>query len=111
LRFPGQVFDGQVGLHQNGKRWYDPAVGGFSQSDPIGLAGGSLSTYGYANGNPLSQVDPTGLFSVSPAVIEQALARAGIAEAAGLGPEDPAADVAAVAAIVWTIVAASDSSS
>jgi hypothetical protein len=62
----------------------------------------------YANGNSLSRVDPSGLFSVAPAVIEQALARAGLAEAAGLGPEDPLADVAAAIAIVGTIVLASD---
>jgi hypothetical protein len=55
--------------------------------------------------------DPAGLFSVSPATIEQALARAGLAEAAGLGPEDPAADVAAAIAIIATIAAASDTPS
>jgi type VI secretion system secreted protein VgrG len=32
------------------------------ESDPIGLAGGSYSTYGYAGGNPLSNRDPAGLY-------------------------------------------------
>jgi uncharacterized protein RhaS with RHS repeats len=27
LRFPGQIFDGQAGLHQNDFREYDPATG------------------------------------------------------------------------------------
>jgi RHS repeat-associated protein len=40
LRLPGQVFDGQAGLHQNGFRDYDPATGGYVESDPIGLAAG-----------------------------------------------------------------------
>ncbi len=61
LRFAGQIFDGQAGLHDNGHRAYDPAVGGYTQSDPIGLAGGTYSTYAYANGNPASVTDPLGL--------------------------------------------------
>ena len=65
LRFPGQVFDGQAGLHQNYFRDYDPAVGGYVKSDPIGLAGGSYSTYAYGNENPLSRTDPTGRNAVA----------------------------------------------
>src|SRR4051794_16465412 len=60
LRFPGQVFDGQAGLHQNVRRDYDPATGKYSESDPIGLLGGSNS-YAYAGGNPLLYVDHLGL--------------------------------------------------
>ena len=61
LRFPGQVFDGQAGLHYNYFRDFDPAVGRYIESDPIGLAGGSYSTYAYAGNLPVLFVDPSGL--------------------------------------------------
>jgi RHS repeat-associated protein len=60
LRFPGQQFDSETGLHYNYFRDYDPAVGRYAQSDPIGLEGG-LNTYRYADANPLMLVDPEGL--------------------------------------------------
>ncbi len=60
LRFPGQVFDGQVGLHSNGARDYDPAVGRYVESDPIGLMGGT-NTYTYVRSKPLTMIDPDGL--------------------------------------------------
>ena len=61
LRFPGQVFDGQVGLHDNYFRDYDPATGRYVESDPIGLLGRSYSTYSYAFQNPEWNIDPDGL--------------------------------------------------
>jgi RHS repeat-associated protein len=60
LRLPGQLFDGQAGLHQNMFRDYSPAIGRYVESDPIGLAGG-VNTYGYVGQRPTALKDPTGL--------------------------------------------------
>lgn len=62
LRYPGQYFDPETGLHYNYFRDYDPTIGRYAQSDPIGLAGG-IDLYTYAEGNPIRLIDPLGLDS------------------------------------------------
>jgi RHS repeat-associated protein len=61
LRFPGQYFDVETNLFYNYYRDYDPATGRYIESDPIGLVGG-LNTYLYGDANPISRVDPLGLW-------------------------------------------------
>jgi len=60
LRFPGQYFDQSTGLHYNGFRDYDPAIGRYIESDPIGLVGG-INTYAYTGSNSINRTDALGL--------------------------------------------------
>lgn len=59
LRFQGQYYDEETGLHYNRHRYYDPNCGQFTTQDPIGLLGG-MNVYQYAP-NPMTWVDPWGL--------------------------------------------------
>ncbi|MDK4791001.1 MULTISPECIES: RHS repeat-associated core domain-containing protein [Acinetobacter] len=61
IRFQGQYFDEETGLHYNRYRYYSPYVGRFVSKDPIGLLGG-FNVYAYAP-NPNNWVDPLGLRS------------------------------------------------
>ncbi|MFV0408831.1 MAG: RHS repeat-associated core domain-containing protein [Paracoccus sp. (in: a-proteobacteria)] len=60
LRFQGQYYDDETGLHYNRFRHYDPAAGCFLSQDPISLGGGSR-LYSYP-ANPLVLGDPLGLY-------------------------------------------------
>jgi len=64
LRFPGQYFDVETGLYQNYFRDYDPQLGRYVQSDPIGLYGG-LNRFVYVESNPFNHIDVLGLYCIS----------------------------------------------
>jgi RHS repeat-associated protein len=83
LRFPGQYYDVESGLHYNGHRYYSPLLRIFTQTDRLDLlsqaanpmyAGYSEPTdlqralnqaYVYVGGNPLSYIDPDGLRKIA----------------------------------------------
>lgn len=59
LRFPGQYFDAETGLHYNLHRYYDPATAAYLSPDPLGLLP-APNPRAYI-GNPLTESDPLGL--------------------------------------------------
>jgi RHS repeat-associated protein len=68
LRMPGQYFDQETGSFYNWMRDYDPSLGRYVQSDPIGLEGG-INTFVYARANPLMYTDPRGEAWILPAIV------------------------------------------
>jgi RHS repeat-associated protein len=64
LRFPGQYADVETGYSYNYFRDYDPTLGRYIESDPIGLEAG-VNTFGYVMGNPVMKVDPLGLMDLA----------------------------------------------
>nr|WP_237546093.1 RHS repeat-associated core domain-containing protein [Streptomyces sp. SID5606] len=56
-RYAGAYAD-PTGLYKMGHRYYDPALGRFTQPDPSGQ---ETNPYLYANGDPINNADPTGL--------------------------------------------------
>jgi len=67
LRFPGQYYDAETGLHNNWHRYYDPETGRYMTPDPIGLDGG-INLYGYVGNNPINFVDPNGQWAVGAVI-------------------------------------------
>lgn len=61
LRFPGQYYDEETGLHQNWNRDYSPAVGNYIEADPVGINRGKNHLYVYVKNSPIMKSDPTGL--------------------------------------------------
>jgi RHS repeat-associated protein len=70
LRFPGQYFDAETGLHFNVFRYYDPANARYISPDPLGLTP-ALNPETYVE-DPLFAADPLGLTRNSGKVVDYA---------------------------------------
>ena len=66
--FLGKPADADTGLTHIGAREYDPVTGRFLSVDPVLTTdqAQSLNGYSYADNNPVTQSDPTGLESCGP---------------------------------------------
>lgn len=96
LRFPGQYFDPESGLHYNFARLYDPETGEYASADPLGLAAGP-NPHGYAP-NPMVWLDPLGLAKCKKRLVYRQLSaedRARFDAGQGLLPKGTSGDIAA----------------
>ena len=58
--FTGRRFDIETGLYYYRARYYNPHIGRFVQTDPVGYGAG-INWYLYCGNNPLGRTDPSGL--------------------------------------------------
>jgi len=84
LRLPGQYFDDETGLHYNFRRYYDPSIGRYVTSDPIGIIAG-INYYVYVIGNPLMYYDPYGLYRWDEFIDDSANFSAGFGDSLSFG--------------------------
>jgi len=64
LRFPGQYYDEESGLHYNLNRNYSPDIGRYLSVDPIGLESNDYNGYRYCINNSIKMIDELGLEGV-----------------------------------------------
>jgi RHS repeat-associated protein len=57
--FTGREFDKETGLYYYRARYYNPQIGRFLQTDPVGYGAG-MNLYAYCGNNPTNRLDPTG---------------------------------------------------
>ncbi len=92
--YTGREYDAESGLYYYRARHYDPALGQFIQSDPIGFAAGDLNIYAYVQNDPFNWSDPGGLNGVARATTdakEAAMAR-GVMAILACGVVEPCAN-------------------
>jgi RHS repeat-associated protein len=81
LRFAGQYYDHETGLHYNYHRTYHPGLGRYLERDPLGAAGGP-NPYAYVL-DPTNGIDPLGLFAISWGGVGEGMAETAVGMAIG----------------------------
>jgi len=61
FRYTGREFDTETNLYFYRARYYDPSTGRFLSEDPVRFKSGTINFYAYADGDPTTLNDPSGL--------------------------------------------------
>jgi RHS repeat-associated protein len=72
FRYTGQIALQEAQLYHYKARVYDPTMGRFLQTDPVGYDAGDLNLYGYVKGDPTNRTDPSGNTDVGEVVVTAA---------------------------------------